>query len=354
MISNQDSALILDQVAVAYDSQEVVRDVSFTLPSGTSGALLGPSGCGKTTLLRSIAGFQDICRGSISLGGKPLTTPASITPPEDRQTGMVFQDFALFPHLNVADNIAFGIHKAPDKNERVFELLRLVELSGLERRYPAELSGGQQQRVALARALAPSPKLLLLDEPFSSLDIQLRRQLASEVKDILHQQKVTALLVTHDHEEAFSFADKVGVMNGGSLHQWDSPWNLYHLPKTAFVASFVGQGRLIPGRVNANQDIDTQLGVFERSLLEEQSLSGNVKVLIRPDDLVLDENGPIKASIRSVNFSGPTIKYEVEVSSHADETPLLLECQVESHNLFKINDQIRLRLELPHVVAYQS
>lgn len=351
-----DRSLDVQAVSVAYTKEtNIVSNASFHLKAGQPAALLGPSGCGKTTLLRAIAGLEPLTSGTISLFGKTLSSVHSKVLPEHRETGMVFQDFALFPHLNVAENIGFGISKAKNKDKRVEELLALVELTGLQHRYPRELSGGQQQRVALARALAPAPKLILLDEPFSSLDIRLRRQLAAEVKTILAKAGVTALLVTHDHEEAFAFAEYIGVVNQGCIEQWDTPWNLYHLPKTPFVASFVGKGQLINGIVNDKGQISTGLGNLTAEEKVGGATSGNVKVLIRPDDLIIDEHGPLKGKVVNTNFSGPNIRYEVSVLGEAGltlETPL--ECQAPSHALYEIGDILPLRLNVPHVVAYPA
>ena len=238
------SILQLKEVSLAYNNQRVVDDVSISLEEGEIACLLGPSGCGKTTLLRAIAGFKSLCGGTIDSAGETLSSLSVTVVPENRSIGMVFQDFALFPHLSVADNITFGVRhlSRKDKDQRLLELLKLIGLSGSEGKYPHELSGGQQQRVALARAIAPKPQLLLLDEPFSSMDVELRAALTKEVRSILKHEKVTALMVTHDQHEAFSMADRIGVMNEGRLLQWDTAENLYHSPADVFVARFVGRG----------------------------------------------------------------------------------------------------------------
>ena len=262
--------LQVDQVSIRYprSSVAVVQSLSFDLAVGQLGVLLGPSGSGKTTLLRAIAGLEQIETGSITLDGETLDGPGIRIAAERRRIGMVFQDFALFPHLSVAANIGFGLRDAnrQERAQRVQAMLDLVGLSGLADQFPHQLSGGQQQRVALARALAPQPRLLLLDEPFSSLDIELRERLAEDVRRILKQANITALMVTHDQMEAFAVGDVVGVMQQGKLEQWDQPYTLYHRPASRFVADFIGHGLFVPGTLVGDVDaagkvtVETPLG----------------------------------------------------------------------------------------------
>ncbi|AFL73352.1 ABC-type spermidine/putrescine transport system, ATPase component [Thiocystis violascens DSM 198] len=221
--------LELHHVSVAYDGPPVVRDISLTLEPGAIGCLIGPSGCGKSTLLRAIAGFEPLRRGEIRLAEQRVAAVGHSLPPESRRVGMVFQDFALFPHLSVVGNLAFGIRRLPRRarRARVESLLELVGLADAAALYPHQLSGGMQQRVALARALAPGPAVLLLDEPFSSMDATLREQLAREVREVLRREGVTAILVTHDQIETFAMADRIGVLADGGLRQWDSALGLY-------------------------------------------------------------------------------------------------------------------------------
>ena len=256
------------QVSIDIGNTAIVQDVSFALDQGQIGCLLGPSGSGKTTLLRAIAGFQDLTHGSITLRGEVMSSANVMVPAEARRIGMMFQDLALFPHLSVADNIAFGISDLPrkDTKKRVEELLSIVNMKSLQSKYPHELSGGQQQRVALIRAMAPKPDLMLLDEPFSSQDTELRVQLVQEVRDILKEDNVTAILVTHDQHEAFAIADGIGVLNNGRLSQWDSAYNLYHTPSDRFVADFVGEGVLICGNIIDGKTVQTELGDLNAEL----------------------------------------------------------------------------------------
>lgn len=249
--------LKLNDVSLAYDTPEgllpVVNHLSLGLEKGHIGCLLGASGCGKTTVLRAIAGFEPLRTGTISLGAIVLSSPDFMVEPQNRNVGMMFQDYALFPHLTIEKNIGFGLQhlEKPARSKRVEEMLELVGLTDVARRYPHELSGGQQQRVALARALAPEPELLLLDEPFSNLDVDTRERLAFEVRDILKNTGHTALLVTHNQAEAFAIADRIGVMEKGVIVQWDTPYGLHHQPASAFVSDFIRREALMAQRAQA-------------------------------------------------------------------------------------------------------
>lgn len=327
----------------------VVNELDFVLQAGEIGCLLGPSGCGKTTALRAIAGFQSLSSGSISLNGKLLCDAKTHMAPEKRRVGMVFQDYALFPHLNVCDNITFGLHKmkAAAKEDICQELLNLVKLSNLGHRYPHELSGGQQQRVALARALAPAPELLLLDEPLSSLDTELRRGLALEVRAILKKRGISAIMVTHDQEEAFAFADKIGVVFDGKLEQWDIPYNLYHEPQTRFVANFVGQGVFLPGFIRDPNAIETELGVLQSH--KHYSWPGNteVEVLLRPDDIVIDPQSPYQAVIVDKIFAGTATLYTLRLKSG-----IKIEAAFPSHHNFDLGKELNIKVQADHLIAF--
>jgi iron(III) transport system ATP-binding protein len=249
--------LDVENISIGYSSPQgwvqAVKAVSFTLNKGDIGCLLGPSGCGKTTVLRAVAGFEPLQDGRIVLQSRVLSTPEQVVPAERRSMGMMFQDYALFPHLNVQQNIGFGLQRLSSsaRNSRVTELLALVGLAGFEKRFPHELSGGQQQRVALARSLAPQPSLLLLDEPFSNLDVDTRERLAFELRDILKETGLTILLVTHNHDEAFALGDQIGVMNEGQLLQWGTPASLTHYPASEMVQTILRRDTLFERRQNA-------------------------------------------------------------------------------------------------------
>ena len=302
--------LTVDRIHCRYGSTDVFRALSLAVEAGSIACLLGPSGCGKTTALRAIAGFEDVVAGSIMLDGRVLSTAGRTLPPEQRQVGMVFQDYALFPHLTVAQNIAFGLQALPraEQQQRTQALLVLIRMEQYAAAWPHQLSGGQQQRVALARALAPRPKLLLLDEPFSNLDTELRRALSLEVRQILKSHGTTAILVTHDQSEAFNVADVIGVMDQGRLQQWDTPQALYHRPATPFVATFVSQGQFIPALLRGPGEIET---VFGRLQLDGDSgidaalaPGTELDLLLRPWNLQLDPASACRARISARQFNG--------------------------------------------------
>ncbi|NKB24445.1 MAG: ATP-binding cassette domain-containing protein [Kiritimatiellae bacterium] len=256
---------------------------------GTFFALLGPSGCGKTTVLRMIAGLEIPDGGEIKVGQRVVASHNRNVSPEKRKVGMVFQEYALFPHMTVAENVQYGLGRCDDKKMRSQEVLHLVGLEGVETRMPHELSGGQQQRVALARALAPKPDVLLLDEPFSNLDAALRNRVRTDVRHILRQTKVTTLFVTHDQEEALSLADEMAVMMNGKIIQTDTPQNLYRYPASHQVATFLGDANFLPGR-GRGQEVECELGSFAT----QNSCSHEVEVMFRPEDLelIVDAQGP--------------------------------------------------------------
>jgi len=343
------SLLEIESVTIAYGDKQVVRDVSLGLNQFEIGCLLGPSGCGKTTLLRAVAGFEPIASGDIRLNRQVVSTQTISVAPERRGVGMVFQDFALFPHLSVAENIAFGIrhYKWAEQKKRVRDLLELVSLPELGKRYPHELSGGQQQRIALARALAPRPHLLLLDEPFSSLDIELRESLAAEVRQILKEEGITGLLVTHDQHEAFAMADRVGVMHEGSVLQWDSAYNLYHQPAHRFVADFIGQGVFLPGKVLNENEVETELAIIEGKVPTGCRSGCPVEVLVRPDDVLHDDCSPRTATVVERAFRGSHFLYTLRLGSGAEVL-----CLTPSHHNHAIGERLGIQLEIDHLVVF--
>ncbi|MCH7892997.1 MAG: ABC transporter ATP-binding protein [Proteobacteria bacterium] len=339
--------LELDNVVQAYRKREVLQGISFRIEQGEIGCLLGPSGCGKTTVLRCIAGFEPVIAGQVITENTVISGPGFTVPPELRGIGMVFQDFSLLPHLNVLENVEFGLHFLPSaqRRERALETLASMGLSNTVDAYPHELSGGQQQRVALARALAPNPKLLLLDEPFSSLDSELRHRLSIEVRELLKERGTTTLMVTHDQQEAFSIADRIGVMLDGQLMQWDSAYQLYHEPANRFVADFIGRGVIVSGVVE-DGGIRIGLGLLEGG--SDKLTPGTVvDVLLRPDDIVHDDDSKLTARVCHKEFRGADILYTLclDCGDH-------LYALVPSHHNHRVGEHIGVRLEADHVVTF--
>lgn len=305
--------LEINNISLGYGANTVVQRVNLRMDQGEIACLLGPSGCGKTTLLRAIAGFEPVRAGSIVLQGSTVASTTVHVAPQLRDIGMVFQDHALFPHLTVGDNVAFGLHSMPkaQRPARVQEMLELVGLQGMAQRWPHELSGGQQQRVALARALAPNPSLLLMDEPFSSLDTSMREVIAREVRAILKQAKATALMVTHDQNEAFAMADNIGVMSHGQLMQWGSAVQVYCAPATQAVAQFVGEGALVSAQRTAGGQWQTALGLLPAGHPHYETSEG-AKVLLRPEHVCVVERG-VSAKVLERTFRGSHFVFELEL-----------------------------------------
>jgi iron(III) transport system ATP-binding protein len=347
-------ALALEALALSYRSRDglqmVMQDLSLEIGKGEIVSLLGPSGCGKTTVLRAIAGFQPVQAGRIVLMQREVSSPTVHVPPERRKIGMVFQDYALFPHLDVAGNIAFGVQTLPlaQRQRRVAEMLELVGLSPFAHRSPHELSGGQQQRVALARALAPEPALLLMDEPFSNLDITLREKLAIEVRDLLRETGTTAIIVTHDQQEAFAVADRIAVLAEGRLQQWGTAMDLYHRPVNPFVAGFIGEGVMVTGRIDAQGFLQNVLGTFPCDTAGLSRRPGaTARMLVRPDDIQHDDDSPLKAQVVSKAFRGAQFLYTLVLPGGQ---PLL--SLVPSHHDHAIGEMIGIRMEIDHIICF--
>ncbi|MGE0645469.1 MAG: ABC transporter ATP-binding protein [Nitrospira sp.] len=343
------SILELRSVSCAYDpSRPAIQDISFSICEGEILCLLGPSGCGKTTTLRAVAGLEPVCSGQIVLSDRLVSSASDTVPTEERRVGMVFQEYALFPHLRVADNIAFGLHhlSRAERSCRVQEMLRLTGLDGLERRYPHELSGGQQQRVALSRALVQNPVLLLLDEPFSNLDPDMASRMRQDLHALLRRTKTTTILVTHDHEEAFAMADRIAVLNQGNIEQLDTPELIYHLPATRFVADFVGQADFVTGQIRQGL-VHTELGEFPNTI--DGAEGSPVVVMIRPDDIHLIPNKSAEPRIVARQFRGSENLYTVQLPSgqvvHSSES---------STSVFHEGTAVELRVSATHTVLFPA
>ena len=341
--------LDVKKIDVAYGKKQIVFEVDFSLEESQIGCLLGPSGCGKTTVLRTIAGFEKPTKGEIVLNDQKLNDSKTFVEPEKRQIGMVFQDIALFPHLSVVNNIQFGIRSwnEPQRGNRIRELLELIGMSQFERSYPHQLSGGQQQRIALARAMAPRPSLLLMDEPFSSLDVELREQLAREVRLILKQEKISAILVTHDQDEAFAMSDHISVMNQGKILQNDSAYNLYHCPLNRFVAEFIGEGALLPGVFTSEDTISTELGEISGTLMENFKKEDKVEILIRPEDVIISDASDYQAVITARYFRGSAFLYTLKTIGGLE-----LQCLIAGSDSLQIDQSIGVSLQIERPVVF--
>ena len=342
------SVLELRHVSCSYEAgRPAIQGISFAAREGEILCLLGPSGCGKTTILRAIAGFEPVRSGQIFLSGQLMSSPDVMTPTESRHVGMVFQEYALFPHLRVQDNIAFGLrHLArSERASRVQEMLRLTGLEGFERRYPHELSGGQQQRVALARALVQNPVVLLLDEPFSNLDPDMAGRMRQELHDLLRRTKTTTVLVTHDHDEAFAMADRIAVLNQGRLEQFDTPEMMYHMPATPFVADFVGQADFIPGTVTEGM-VHTELGEFPDTIECKDGTA--VVVMIRPDDIHLVPTEGARSRVLSRQFRGSENLYTVSLPSGQ-----IVHSSQGSTSVYQAGTTVELRVLATHTVLFR-
>jgi iron(III) transport system ATP-binding protein len=321
------------------DSGPVVDSLDFEVREHEIFALLGPSGCGKTTCLRLISGFERADDGEVSVDGKILESPTQHVAPQDRGIGFVFQDYALFPHLSVLENVAFGLTDIPKHKRNVYaeEVLCRTGMGDYKDRNPNELSGGQQQRVALARAIAPKPKLVLLDEPFSNLDAMLRDTMRNEVRDILKKAGMSALLVTHDQEEALSFADRIAVMNDGKIEQVGTPEEVYYNPKTKFVAQFLGRTNLFHAEANGGAEVTTDLGPLQL----KGNASGHVLCSIRPEHLTLEKPSNQKpeniGTVLGREFKGHDITYHVQLG---DEKYLV---HTDNRVLFEPNDAVVIK-----------
>ncbi len=343
--------LEVKDLSAGYRAKPVLEAISFHVKPGGVACLLGPSGCGKTTLLRTVAGFEEVLAGDIRVGGRCMSRVGATVPPEQRGIGMVFQDNALFPHLSVEGNIAFGLRgkTSTERRAMVAELLEVVGLDNVGARSIHELSGGQQQRVALARALAPSPHVVLLDEPFSSLDAGLRERIGQEVCRILVEREVTTLLVTHDQDQAFALADQIGVINIGRLLQWDTAYNLYHEPADRFIADFIGQGVFLRGTLRTADSVDTELGVIRGNRAYGFPIGSKVDVLLRPDDILPDPESSMQGIVVARAFKGAEILYSLHLETGATVLSLF-----PSHLNHDEGARVGIRVAADHLVAFPA
>lgn len=326
-------------ISKSFNRNVVLKKVSFNLQNGEIGCLIGASGSGKTTILRSIAGLESIDSGEIKINNRVVSSKNLYMEPSNRNIGFVFQDYGIIPHMTVKENILF----TRKETEKLSEILRILEIEDIKDRYPHEISGGQQQRVAVARALYGEPELLLMDEPFSNLDVNLRGKVATEIRNIIKRLGLTALIVTHNIEEAFLLGDKVGVINNGHIEQWASPYSIYHRPATPYVANFAGEATFI--------EIAKLEGIIDNELLssiKEGNFSSKT-LMIRPEDIILDENSHLVGETVSKEFKGPIINYMIKIQNN-----ILLKASLPSNYNFYIGEKLKISIKLKHIVVFDS
>ncbi|MBT7235997.1 MAG: ABC transporter ATP-binding protein [Gammaproteobacteria bacterium] len=334
---NLDSDRILDNLCLSVNEEEIL-------------SIIGPSASGKTSLLRVIAGFENITTGKIKLNGQVVDDTSIVIEPQKRNVGIIFQDLALFPHLSCAENITFGISRLPTEEQiqRLRRLEEVLSITGISKKFPHEISGGQQQRVAIARALAPKPEILLLDEPFSALDEELKEKLLADVKILLKEEKITTIVITHNIKEAFQLSDKIAFLNDKKIIQIDSPYNIYHKPMTREIANFCGIGSFINGKIVDANYVLTDLGRHFGETAPYE-IGTNVDIMIRPDDVIHDDNSTKSAQVVGKIFHGSDFLYKLKLSNGEN-----IFCYTPSHHDHAVNEVIGIKSEMDHLILFSK
>lgn len=343
-----DIKLNLESVKIKLDSKIVLDDVNLQINTGEIVSLMGSSASGKTSLIRSIAGFHNITSGIIRIDNQIVNDFNKCVDVAERNVGVIFQDLALFPHLTVRENILFGLHKVDtaQKQKRAQKLEELLNIENITDRYPNQISGGQQQRVAIARAIAPKPNLLLLDEPFSALDYELKDNLMSDIMKLIKSEKITAILITHSAEEAFKMSDKIAFISNNTITQFANPYDIYHRPNSKEIANFFGISSYIKAKITDSSHISCVLGDFV-GIADRFKNGADVDLLIRPDDIIHDDDSLFSAKVTEKTFRGSDFLYELELKDGQR-----IFCYAPSHHNHQVNEVIGIKLNLDHLVIF--
>jgi len=342
--------LEIENISLNLDNDRILDSLSLTVKEEEIISIIGPSASGKSSLLRVIAGFENISSGKVKLNGQTVDDTSIIIEPQKRNIGIIFQDLALFPHLNCAENITFGISElsSKEKMERLDRLVKVLDIIEISKKYPHEISGGQQQRVAIARALAPQPEILLLDEPFSALDENLKEKLLADLKILLKEEKITTIVITHNIKEAFQISDKIAFLSNKKIIQFDSAYNIYHKPLTREIANFCGIGSFINGEIIDKNHVETSLGKHFGDTTSYE-IGSSIDILIRPDDIIHDDDSTKSARVIEKNFHGSDFLYKLKLNSGEN-----IFCYTPSHHDHALNEVIGIKSEMDHLILFNK
>jgi len=342
--------LEIENISLNLDNDRILDNLSLTVKEEEIISIIGPSASGKSSLLRVIAGFENISSGKMKLNGQTVDDTSTIIEPQERNIGIIFQDLALFPHLNCAENITFGISElsSKEKTKRLDRLEKVLGIIEISKKYPHEISGGQQQRVAIARALAPQPEILLLDEPFSALDENLKEKLLADLKILLKEEKITTIVITHNIKEAFQISDKIAFLSNKKIIQFDSAYNIYHKPLTREIANFCGIGSFINGEIIDKNHVETSLGKHFGDTTSYE-IGSSIDILIRPDDIIHDDDSTKSARVIEKNFHGSDFLYKLKLNSGEN-----IFCYTPSHHDHSLNEVIGIKSEMDHLILFNK